>query len=706
MTDYFLQIVLALIGALVEILARLLRDDQLEKVGRVVAILLITTAGVWAIVERMDSQDKENTNIQADLNVASTTSPQLAPTQFVSESGERPESELDSTSTVEPFQPKATQLPTISHLTLTPVVRPSFTATSSILDSTPLPTATNEAVTFKVVGESYEANGISLALVDFTISSDGKIGLKFTVTNQANGVVLVRFKDQHFSVNDDTGKAYPQDEDFLLDVKQVELSPGGSFEISGDGWPNSYKEIGYFYGIVSEQANNLLVKVSQFMDLQDMQWAIPLNAQLSGSQTPVQGTQQAVLDGFSANGITLLLSDYTIKSDGTIWLEFLVGNEGSNSVLLRYQDKYFEVYDDLGNKYDQDQDFLLEPKQVLISPGGSYEITGDGWPDSYKEIGCFYGKVSEQSNYLIVKVSQFADLQDMQWAIPLNAQLSSSQTPVQGTQQAVLDGFSANGITLLLSDYTIKSDGTIWLEFLVRNEGSSSVLLRYQDKYFGVYDDLGNKYDQDEDFLLEPKQVLISPGGSFEMSGDGWPDSYKEIGYFYGKVSEQADYLIVKVSQFAVLQDMQWAIPLNAQLSSSQTPVQGTQQAVLDGFSANGITLLLSDYTIKSDGTIWLEFLVRNEGSSSVLLRYQDKYFEVYDDLGNKYDQDEDFLLEPKQALISPGGSFEMSGDSWPDSYKEIGYFYGKVSEQSNYLIVKVSQFADLQDMQWAIPLN
>jgi len=55
---------------------------------------------------------------------------------------------------------------------------------------------------------------------------------------------------------------------------------------------------------------------------------------------------------------------------------------------------------------------------------------------------------------------------------------------------------------------------------------------------------------------------------------------------------------------------------------------------------------------------------------------------------------------------LAPGESFEIEGDSWPEYYYEIGYFYGIVPEQANYLIVKVSQFADLRDMQWKIPLR
>ncbi len=453
------------------------------------------------------------------------------------------------------FSPTPVPDPTPIHTT-EPFVLPTVEPTSA-------PSSTRVIGEYKALGESYEAGGISLTLTNYNIKSDGTIWLEFAVTNQGNSKILLRYQDNYFSVKDDTGRIYQQDEDFLLDSKQVELSPGNTFKISGHSWPDGYDQVGIFYGKVPEQANNLIVRVSQFADLRDMQWLIPLNAQLSKPQAPAPGTQQPLLEGFIANGIAVLFSDYSIKSDGTIDLEFLVRNEGNNAVLLRYQDKYFEVYDDLGNKYDQDEDFLLEPKQALLLPGGSFKISGHSWPDGYDQVGIFYGKVPEQANNLIVRVSQFADLRDMQWLIPLNAQLSKPQAPAPGTQQPLLEGFIANGIAVLFSDYSIKSDGTIDLEFLVRNEGNNAVLLRYQDKYFEVYDDLGNKYDQDEDFLLEPKQALLLPGGSFKISGHSWPDGYDQVGIFYGNIPEQANNLIVRVSQFAGLRDMQWLIPLN-----------------------------------------------------------------------------------------------------------------------------------------------
>ncbi len=316
------------------------------------------------------------------------------------------------------------------------------------------------------MGEFYAANGIQLGLTAYSINPDGTVGLEFSVKNEGNQKTLLRYQNSYFSLSDDTGKAHLQTTDHLLTAKQVEVGPGKSYVIRSNSAPSAHTEIGYFSGKVPEQAGSLIVKVSQFADLRDMQWIIPLNAQLSSAQAPNPGTRQPVMDGFSANGITLLLANYDIRTDGLIGLQFLVRNEGNNAVLLRSQNKYFEVYDDLNNRYAQDRDRLLDPKQVLLSPGESYEIRSNSAPSAHTEIGYFSGKVPEQAGSLIVKVSQFADLRDMQWIIPLNAQLSSAQAPNPGTRQPVMDGFSANGITLLLANYDIRTDGLIGLQFL------------------------------------------------------------------------------------------------------------------------------------------------------------------------------------------------------------------------------------------------
>jgi cytoskeletal protein RodZ len=214
--------------------------------------------------------------------------------------------------------PTNTPLPEVATSTPEPPPPPTVLPTLP-----PQPASVVDTNAFKTLGEGYEANGISLALVDYNIESNGNIWLRFTVANHSTKKVLLRYQNSYFSVTDDTSKAYPQDEDFLLDPKQYGLEPDKSFEIDGDSYADRHYEVGLFYGKVPEQANNLIVKVSQFGDLHDMQWRIPLNAQLAVPQTPAPDTQQPPLEGFSANGITMLFSDYNIESNGNIWLKFL-----------------------------------------------------------------------------------------------------------------------------------------------------------------------------------------------------------------------------------------------------------------------------------------------------------------------------------------------------------------------------------------------
>lgn len=185
-------------------------------------------------------------------------------------------------STVTPLRPTYTPvLPTDTPVPLTLTPQPTDipvlpTGTPAPATFTPQPTPVSDTGEFKAVGEFYEAKGISLALMEYDIKSDGSIWLKFIVANQGNQKVLLRYQNSYFSVIDDTEKTYPQDEESLLEIKQAELSPGESFEITSNSYDHLYDRIGYFYDKVPEQANYLIVKVSQFADLRDMQWRIPL----------------------------------------------------------------------------------------------------------------------------------------------------------------------------------------------------------------------------------------------------------------------------------------------------------------------------------------------------------------------------------------------------------------------------------------------
>ncbi len=418
-------------------------------------------------------------------------------------------------------------------------------------------------VTGKLLGEAYEANGITITLKEYDIKSDGEIYIKFIIKNESNKLQLIRFQNRNFTLEDDTGKKYQQDEDFLVDDKQFELEPGEVYEIYGNSYPEYSYRIGLFYGMVPEQARFLIVKVDPFMDIANAQWIIPLDAGVAAAQSPGPHEQQGLLDGFEANGLEVLLVDYSIESNGELSFSFMVKNNGNNPALVRFQDKYFEVWDDVGNQYEQDQDFIVEAKQYLLQPGDSYEIYSNSYPEYAYRIGTFYGMVPEEANNIIIKITQLMDIRDAEWVISLDTLVSEVQSPEPGSQIAPLESFSANGLEVFLMEYSIESNGEIQVRISVKNNGNNPALVRFQDQYFELHDDQGNRYDQDQDFLVTPKQFMLEPGESYEIYGNSYPEYSYRFGLFYGVIPSNVDYLIFRISKLMDFQDMQWVIPLD-----------------------------------------------------------------------------------------------------------------------------------------------
>ncbi len=700
---------------------------NLAPIVAAIAVFVVAAGIYWAVASGPPPTKETGTATTGRATDTATSAlvaaEATAPSQATSVANKQPPSVALATSTnavtVAPTDTQTaspTATPTMTPTaTRTPTHTASPTATQAPTKTpTAIPTATpstNDAVAAavpagKALGEAYEQAGIAVSLSNYSIGSDGRIWLRFTVSNSGAAKVLLRYQNRYFAVEDDLGKVYSQTERNLLDPKQREIAPGDSYNIEGNDYPDGSGEVGNFYSAIPEQAGYLIVKISEFGPLTDLQWRIPLNSITPGAQAPAAGTQQALLDGFAADGIRVSLVKYDIASNGQIWLRFTVANEGNGPVLLRYQNRYWSLQDDLGNTYKQQERDLLTPKQILLAPGKSYNIEGNDYPDGSGEVGNFYSAIPEQAGYLIVKISEFGPLTDLQWRIPLNSITPGAQAPVAGTQQALLDGFAADGIRVSLVKYDIASSGQIWLRFTVANEGNGPVLLRYQNRYWSLQDDLGNTYKQQERDLLTPKQILLAPGKSYNIEGNDYPDGYGEVGNFYGAIPERTDYLIVKISEFGPLADLQWRIPLNSITPGAQAPVAGTQQALLDGFAADGIRVSLVKYDIASNGQIWLRFTVANEGNGPVLLRYQNRYWSLQDDLGNTYKQQERDLLTPKQILLASGKSYNIEGNDYPGGYGEVGNFYGTVPEQAGYLIVKISQFGPLADLQWRIPVE
>ena len=277
------------------------------------------------------------------------------------------------------------------------------------------PTQTGATSEMKSIGEGYSTNELSLILTDYSIGSE-RIELSFVVRNESNRSMLVRFQRSYFELYDDVGNKYDLVAPEPYSTKQQTFDSGSSVEL-GHGIVNTFDNIGYFKGVISENASYLVVKVSQFMDLSDMQWRIDLASQTTTEQSPVPGTMLLVNQGFSANGLSLTLTDYSIGSE-RIELSFVVKNESNRSMLVRFQRSYFELYDDVGNKYDLVAPEPYSTKQQMFDSGSAVEL-GHGVVNTFDNIGYFKGVISENASYLVVEVSQFMDLSDMQWRIDL-----------------------------------------------------------------------------------------------------------------------------------------------------------------------------------------------------------------------------------------------------------------------------------------------
>ncbi|MBN2005782.1 MAG: hypothetical protein JXA21_20665 [Anaerolineae bacterium] len=412
---------------------------------------------------------------------------------------------------------------------------------------------------------------------------------------------------------------------------------------------------------------------------------------------PPDDGMKSIGEGYSANGVSVILKDYSIGSSD-INLRFVVKNESTGSMTIRYQNSYFELYDDTGRKYDHDVGCEYDTKQRQFEPGNTVTLY-DAGGCFFEGIDDFEGVIGQDVSYLIVKVSQFMDLQDMQWRIDLMPPTSSAQNPSPGGILSLKEGFSANGVSLILTDYSIGSSD-INLKFVVKNESNGRMLIRFQNSYFEVYDDLGNQYEHDVGCLQDTKQRQFEPGDTVTLY-DAGGCFFEGVDDFEGGIGQNASYLIVKVSKFMDLQDMQWRIDLMPPTSSEQNPSPGTILSLGEGFSANGVSLTLTDYSIGSSD-INLKFVVKNGSNGRMLIRFQNSYFEVHDDLGNQYEHDVGCLQDTKQRQFEPGDTVTLY-DAGGCFFEGIDDFEGVIDQNASYLIVKVSQFMDLQDMQWRI---
>jgi hypothetical protein len=160
-----------------------------------------------------------------------------------------------------------------------PPIPPSDTPVPPTATNTPLPLPTLTPIPTgpKAIGQEFSDGNVSLTFTDYEIDAS-RIDIEFVVKNESSSDTLVRYQNSYFTLSDSTGKEYEQITQCALDTKQMLLSTGeaASIKRGASNVSCSFGYIGSFSGIVSENAEFLLVEVSQFMGLENMQWRIDL----------------------------------------------------------------------------------------------------------------------------------------------------------------------------------------------------------------------------------------------------------------------------------------------------------------------------------------------------------------------------------------------------------------------------------------------
>ncbi len=241
---------------------------------------------------------------------------------------------------------------------------------------------------------------------------------------------------------------------------------------------------------------------------------------------------------------------------------------------------------------------------------------------------------------------------------------------------------------------------------MVKNVSSNDILVRYQNSYFSLSDSTGKKYEYDVKDEFATKQKLFSPNDTVKLNSSyAASQSFTSIGDFKGVIGENAEFLLVEVSHFMGLENMQWRIDLQPQSGLNQSPPSFSILSMGDEFSDGNISLALTDYYIGTN-TIDLSFVVKNVSNNDILVRYQNSYFSLSDSTGKKYEYDVKDEFATKQKLFSPNDTVKLNSSyAASQSFTSIGDFKGVIGENAEFLLVEVSYFMGLENMQWRIDL-
>ena len=283
------------------------------------------------------------------------------------------------------------------------------------------------------------------------------------------------------------------------------------------------------------------------------------------TQLPLAG------ESYVRNGLAVSLSpEYSIDRDA-ISVKLDVSNIGDLSIVIRYQNGYFHVADDVGNVYTQMcEDEYYRTKQYELEGGRDSTIGSTDYcpsADNPGSIAAFEGVIDVRASYLIVTVDEFMGMENLQWRLDLYPSAGpSEQSPPPGTLLSAAQPYTKNGMGIFLSsDYGIDRD-TISISFKVSNDTAQSAVIRYQNGYFHLADDLGNVYGQMcEDEYYRTKQYELEGGrDSTIRSTDYCPsaDNPGSIAAFKGVIDVGASYLVATVDQFMGMQNLQWRLDL------------------------------------------------------------------------------------------------------------------------------------------------
>lgn len=127
-------------------------------------------------------------------------------------------------------------------------------------------------------------------------------------------------------------------------------------------------------------------------------------------------------------------------------------------------------------------------------------------------------------------------------------------------------------------------------------------------------------------------------------------------------------------------------------------------------YTARGLVISLGpEYSIDRN-MIFLNFAIRNISEQSIVIRYQNGYFHVTDDIGNEYKQIcEDVYYTTKQYELEGGRDSTIASSEycvWAGSPNNIATFQGVIDVRANYLIVTVDQFMGMENLQWRLDLQ